>query len=50
MNTNYQKQINNEEIIVENNVHYKIYGVPFFTINQKNDSEKEEYIKINLIN
>lgn len=43
------KQINNEEIIVENNVHYKIYGIPFFTINEKNDSEKEEYIKLNLI-
>ena len=38
-------EINNEKIIIEDNIEYKIYGLPFFTENDiRNDSIKNTYI------
>ncbi len=40
------EEINNENIIIEDNTDYRIYGVPFFTEeNLKNDSLKKQYIE-----
>lgn len=40
------KEINKEEMIIEDNIEYKIYGIPFFTEeNIKNDSVENSYIK-----
>ena len=41
-----EKINSNEDVIIENNIEYKIYGIPFFTEeNIKNNSVKQTYIQ-----